>query len=157
MEEINNNNNLTSQEGEKELVPTENNSNEVVNIISDEMLLGIYGEILDNIRQDRVQIDSYVNEFAEMVINTGDASSASKEALVNLVRAKMDASDKMSKVADLMTRLKMKDTNTFKPYMNKGNNTINIIENSSGKSKSAIMKELRKKKQQQPKEQNNEN
>jgi cellobiose-specific phosphotransferase system component IIA len=156
MEEINNN--LKPQNEEKELVPVENNSGEL-SIISDEMLLGIYGEILDNIRQDRVQIDSYVNEFAEMVINTGDASSASKEALVNLVRAKMDASDKMSKVADLMTRLKMKDTNTFKPYMNKGNNTINIIENSSGKSKSAIMKELKKKKQQQqqPKEQNNEN
>lgn len=156
MEEINNN--LKPQNEEKELVPVENNSGEL-SIISNEMLLGIYGEILDNIRQDRVQIDSYVNEFAEMVINTGDASSASKEALVNLVRAKMDASDKMSKVADLMTRLKMKDTNTFKPYMNKGNNTINIIENSSGKSKSAIMKELKKKKQQQqqPKEQNNEN
>ena len=137
MEEINNN--LKPQNEEKELVPVENNSGEL-SIISDEMLLGIYGEILDNIRQDRVQIDSYVNEFAEMVINTGDASSASKEALVNLVRAKMDASDKMSKVADLITRLKMKDTNTFKPYMNKGNNTINIIENSSGKSKSAIMK-----------------
>ena len=151
MEEINNN--LKPQNEEKELVPVENNSGEL-SIISDEMLLGIYGEILDNIRQGRVQIDSYVNEFAEMVINTGDASSASKEALVNLVRAKMDASDKMSKVADLMTRLKMKDTNTFKPYMNKGNNTINIIENSSGKSKSAIMKELKKKKQQQqqPKE-----
>ena len=157
MEEINNN--LKPQEEEKKELIQAENPNEIANIISDEMLLGIYGEILDNIRQDRVQIDSYVNEFAEMVINTGDASSASKEALVNLVKAKMDASDKMSKVADLMTRLKMKDNNTFKPYMNKGgSNTINIIENSSGKSKSAIMKELRKKKEQQnPKEQNNEN
>lgn len=154
MEEINNN---IEPQAEKELVPVENPQNEVANIISDEMLLGIYGEILDNIRQDRVQIDSYVNEFAEMVINGGDATSASKEALVNLIKTKMDGADKMAKVADLMTRLKMKDNNTFKPYLNKGGtNTINIIENNGGKSKAAILKELKKKKQ-QSKEQNNGN
>lgn len=154
MEEINNN---IAPKEEKEIVSAEP-GNELASIISDEMLLGVYGEILDNIRQDRVQADSFLNEFAEMVINGGDASSASKEALVNLIKAKMDAADKMVRVADLMTRLKMKDKDTFKPYLNKGgSNTINIIENSGGKSKATILKELKKKKQTEKEQNNNEN
>ena len=145
MEEINNN---IAPKNEKEIVPIENEQGqgEEASIISDEMLLGVYGEILDNIRQDRVQVDSFLNDFAEMVINGGDSTSASKEAVVNLLKAKMDAADKMAKVADLMTRLKLKD-NGFKPYLNKGTNTINIIENSAGRSKASVLSDLKKKKQ----------
>jgi hypothetical protein len=121
---------------------------ETPNLISDEMLLGVYGEILDNIRLDRLQIEEYLSEFANMVINDGDATTSSKEALINLIKAKSDMSDKMRGVADLMTRLKMKDRDTYKPYLGKGgSNTINIIESTEGMSKKAILKDLKRKKQ----------
>jgi hypothetical protein len=55
-------------------------------LVGDEELLGIYGEIIKNLRDDRTQIDECFVEFKEMVINGGDASTSSKEALVTLRR-----------------------------------------------------------------------
>jgi hypothetical protein len=98
-------------------------------LVSDEELLGIYGEIIKNLRDDRSQIDECFVEFKEMVINGGDASSASKEALVNLLKIKTETTDKMSKVADLMTRIKLKSPDTYKPYLSakqENKTTINI-------------------------------
>jgi hypothetical protein len=86
-------------------------------IVNDAVLLGLYDEIIVNCRGDREKVDEIQNKFEDMVINDGDASSASKEALVNLMKIKTDINDKMAKVADLMTRIKLKDNNTFKPYM----------------------------------------
>ena len=107
-------------------VPTEEN-NVLSNLVSDDQLLGIYGEIIDNLRQDRKDIDELLANFVEMVINDGDPSAASKEAVVNLVKIKSDTSDKMAKVADLMTRVKLKEQNTFPRYLAANqNNTINI-------------------------------
>ena len=54
-----------------------------------------------------------------MVLNGGDASTSSKEALVNLLKIKSDTADKMAKIADLMTRLKMKERSTYELWMNK--------------------------------------
>ena len=117
------------------------------NLVTDEALMGIYGEVLSNLRDDRAQIDTFVNEFAEMVINSGDASSASKEALVNLIKAKVDASDKMSRIADLMTRVKLKERDTFPRYLAANQkNTINI--GSSGEKKQLIQAINKKLKQQ---------
>lgn len=65
-----------------------------------------------------------------MVINDGDASSASKEAIVNLVKIKSDTADKMSKVADLMTRIKLKDKDTFPRYLAAQQNNKVVIEGS---------------------------
>lgn len=122
---------------------------ELSNLISDEMLLGVYGEILDNIRLDRVQIDEYLNEFANMVINDGDATTSSKEALINLIKTKSDMADKMTRVADLMTRIKLKDRDTYKPYLNgkATHNTINIIESPEVLSKKEMINNLKRKKQ----------
>ena len=111
-------------------------------IVSDEMLLGVYGEIMENLRADRTQIDDVLNTFAEMVVNEGDSTTSSKEALVNLLKAKSDTADKMSKVADLMTRIKLKARDTFQPYMAKGN-TINIIDQ-GGDSKRALLETINK-------------
>jgi vacuolar-type H+-ATPase subunit I/STV1 len=100
------------------------------NIISDDQLLDIYKEILENIREDRKQISEFIDNFADMVINEGDSTSSSKESLVNLVKAKTEISDKMSKVADLMTRIKLKDRDTYPKYLAASqNNTINISSN----------------------------
>jgi hypothetical protein len=104
------------------------------NIISDDALLGIYQEVLNGIREDRQEIDKLLANFVEMVINEGDSTSASKEALVNLVKIKTDTSDKMAKIADLMTRVKLKERDTFPKYLAAHqNNTINIGENATNK------------------------
>lgn len=120
----------------KEIIPSlnlqiDNKSNkEEISIVSDDQLLDIYKEIMDNIREDRKQVSEFIDNFADMVINDGDATSSSKEGLVNLIKVKTDMSDKMSKVADLMTRIKMKDRDTFPKYLAANqNNTINISSN----------------------------
>ena len=71
-----------------------------------------------------------MSTFLEMVINDGDASSASKEAIVNLIKIKSDTSDKMSKVADLMTRIKLKEKDTFPRYLSAQQNNKVVIEGS---------------------------
>jgi len=94
-------------------------------LISDEKMVGVYDEVLENIRQDRAEIDNLKSQFEEMVLNGGDATTASKEALVNLMKMKLDTSDKMSKIADLMTRAR--GVNTFPKYFAANqNNTINM-------------------------------
>jgi hypothetical protein len=52
-----------------------------------------------------------------MVMNDGESSSASKEAIVNLLKIKSETNDKMAKVADLMTRIKLKEKDTFPRYL----------------------------------------
>ena len=105
----------------------------VLNLVSDEALMGVYGEILTKLRDDRKQTSELVDTFSEMVINEGDSSTSSKEALVNLVKHKTDTVDKMAKIAELMTRVKLKQPyGEGKGYLNKGagtsGNTINIYE-----------------------------
>jgi hypothetical protein len=99
-------------------------------IISDDTLVNVYNEVLNNCRQDRVNADDLLSNIAEMVINDGDASSASKEAMVNLLKIKSDIADKMTKIAELMTRLKLKDRDTFPRYLAQQHNTKVVIEGS---------------------------
>jgi len=121
------------------------NQNENTIVVSDEKLVGVYDEVLDNIRQDRKQVDEFIDKFADLVINEGDSTSASKEALVNLLKLKHDTSDKMAKIADLMTRIKLKDKDTFPRYLAANqNNTINI---NSGNNKRQFLEALNKKKE----------
>lgn len=120
------------------------------NLVSDDQLVEVYNEVLDNIRQDRKQVEDFINNFADLVINEGDSTSASKEALVNLVKIKSDMSDKMSKIADLMTRIKLKDKDTFPRYLAASqNNTINI---NSGNTKRQLLESLNKKKEEEKNE-----
>jgi hypothetical protein len=119
------------------ILPTMNVSKELTSgsddkecIVKDENLLGLYDEILTNCRDDRSKVDEILSTFLEMVINDGDASSASKEAIVNLMKIKSDTADKMSKVADLMTRLKLKDKDTFPRYLAAQQNNKVVIEGS---------------------------
>jgi hypothetical protein len=65
-----------------------------------------------------------------MATNDGDSSSATKEAVVGLMKIKTDMSDKMSKVADLMTRIKLKDKDTFPRYLAQQQNNKVVIEGS---------------------------
>lgn len=116
---------------ENELIPQMNvlvpNPEEKEDLIQDEKILGVYDEILNNIRNDREELSELIADFKNMVLNDGDATSSSKEAMVNLIKIKSDTSDRMSKVADLMTRIKLKEANTFPKYLAAHqNNTINI-------------------------------
>jgi len=87
-------------------------------IISDEMLLGIYGEALQNIRSDRDEAATILNNVLEMVFNEGDTTTSSKELLGKVLEAKIGTSDRIAKIADLMTRVKMKQPDTFIPWTN---------------------------------------
>jgi hypothetical protein len=96
-------------------------------LISDETVVTVYEEILNNLRTDRIEVDEYLNNFADMVFNGGDSTTSSKEALINLIKVKSDTADKMSKIADLMTRIKLKERDTFPRYLAASqNNTINV-------------------------------
>lgn len=99
-------------------------------IVEDNTLLDLYDEILDNARRDRDSVDEILVNFIDMVINDGDSSSASKEAIVNLMKIKSDTSDKMTKVADLMTRIKLKERDTFPRYLAAQQNNKVVIESS---------------------------
>lgn len=114
-------------------------------LIPDTVLLGLYGELLDMTRQDRVETTEYINNLAEMVFNGGDGSSSSKESLVQLMKLKMDATNNMSKIADLMTRIKLKDRYTidFAPLNASQTNNINI---KAGNQKKELMGLLKTKK-----------
>jgi hypothetical protein len=126
---------------------------EELSIISDESLLGVYDEIMSNLRSDRNQVADLVNTFSNMVVNDGDSSTSSKEALVNLIKTKIEASDKMSKIADLMTRIKLKQPDTFQPWMNKNKengSTINIYD-ASGINRKSLMEKIQKEKKENEK------
>jgi hypothetical protein len=114
-----------------------------LDLISDEDLMGIYDEAMSNLRQQDEQATEFINSFANMVINDGDSSTSSKEALVNLVKAKTDITDKMIKVAELKTRVKLRQPyGESKAYLNKGGssggNTINIYDQAGMNKRSLI-------------------
>ena len=114
-------------------------------LIGDNELLDMYGEIMTNLRSDREEAGELADTFADMVVNDGDSSTSSKEALVNLVKAKIEASDKMTKIADLMTRIKLKQPDTYKPYMNKpGQGTTVNIYDQGGVNRRALMESIQK-------------
>lgn len=108
-------------------LPSQPLENEKQPMVSEDMLLGIYSEILTNLREDRNEMGGYVTNLADMVFNDNDGDFHSKEALVNLIKTKSEIGDKMAKIADLMTRVVLKERDTFPRYLAAHqNNTINI-------------------------------
>jgi hypothetical protein len=78
-------------------------------LIPDEKITDYYELAIDCIKEDRVEAGSRYLELADMVINGGDPSSATKEAMVNCLKIKSDSVNQMIKILDLWTRLKMKE------------------------------------------------
>jgi hypothetical protein len=115
----------------------------ISNMVPDEQLLGMYSEIVNTIKDDKKSIDDAITFFSNIVINEGDGTTSSKEALVNLLKVKADQSDKLTKIAELMTRIKLKDRDTFPRYLAQ-NNTINV--GNSG-SRRTLLEALKKAKQ----------
>ena len=116
-------------------------------IVGDAELLGLYDEIKANARADRAQADEILMNFIDMVMNDGDSSSASKEAVVNLMKIKADINDKLSKVADLETRIKLKERDTFPRYLAQQQNNKVVIEGGKRDFLKMIAKAKDKKKQ----------
>jgi hypothetical protein len=81
-----------------------------------------------------------------MVMNDGDASSASKEAIVNLLKIKSDISDKKAKIADLETRIKLKEKDTFPRYLAAHQQNNVVIEGSKREMIKSINKLAQRKK-----------
>ena len=90
-------------------------------LVEDEYLLDLYKEILEDIRVDRIEVDGLLANFTDMVFNGGDVSGSSKEAVVNLAKIKTDILDKKTKIADLLTSLKIKEKNSSKSSTNQTN------------------------------------
>ena len=108
-------------------VPKQRQEGDISTLVDDDSLIGIYDEVCKNLRSDREEIDGLLNRFADMVFNDGDASNASKEAVVNLIKLKQDTADKMTKIADLMTRLKMKEKDTLSGWQKAQYNQTNNV------------------------------
>lgn len=86
-------------------------------LISDDKILGYFEAAIDNIKLDREEAHQQYLTFNEMVMNEGDPSSATKEALVNCLKLQHDTTDKMIKILDLWTRVKLRDRDTMKGYI----------------------------------------
>lgn len=137
------------------LLPTMHVSPEIMEpekecIVKDESLLSLYDEILANCRKDRESVDTVLANFLDMVMNEGDASSASKEAIVNLIKIKSDTADKMAKIAELETRIKLKERDTFPRYLAAQQNNKVVIEGSKREMIKTINKLAQKRKNEKP-------
>jgi hypothetical protein len=82
-----------------------------------ENIAKISEEILSDINKSGDKIDELLENFVNMVMNEGDASSSSKEAVVNLIKTKTDLADKKIKVMELYMRAFLKESNTFPKYL----------------------------------------
>lgn len=130
-------------------VPVSQNQEEEKALIPDDVWMGWCSEILNICRQDRQEIDEIKNNFVEMVMNEGDSSSASKEAVTKCLEIKTNIADKMTKVLDLATRVKLKDRDTFPRYLAAHqNNTITI---GDGAAKRELIKQIQKYQKEQEK------
>jgi hypothetical protein len=107
-------------------VPAEIAKNEIVKA---EQLIAYSIEILDDIRSDRQELSDKINTFAEMVVNEGEASHSTKEALVNLLKIKSDTADKKTKVMDLLVRIFTRDR-SMPGYIAQNVNNLQINHNS---------------------------
>lgn len=96
--------------------------------VSEDLLMGTYTGIFNDLKESIKETDETLQSFLNLALNDGDSSSATKEAVVNLLKLKtVDIPDKMIKVADLMTRVYLKEKDTFPRYLAaKQENTINI-------------------------------
>jgi hypothetical protein len=78
-------------------------------LIKAEQIVGMCQQIAADIEAEKSEVTETLNNFAEMVFNAGDATSASKEALVNLFKLRSDLIDKKARLGEMMMKVFMKD------------------------------------------------
>lgn len=128
-------NRIINQQHEQEMAPVD----EASSLIKDDELIGLYHEILETCRKDRDEIDYVLGNFLDMVMNGNDASKGSKEAIVELMKTKSDIADKMARVADMMTKIKIKEKSKPSKYVSAKQNNV-IIETN----KRELLKDIQK-------------
>ncbi len=96
-------------EKEKSMIPMPemtvnmgNMTENVPEIANSDQIVSVCEEILTDIRKDTQEIDDTLKSFLEMVMNEGDATTSSKEAVVNLLKLKSEQSDKKTRIADIL-------------------------------------------------------
>lgn len=87
-------------------VPATTDKNELVQA---GQIVSLCQNVLSDIEGEKEEINQAYNNFSEMVFNAGDATSASKEALVNLLKLKSDMVDKKMKMAEFLLKAFTKD------------------------------------------------
>lgn len=75
-------------------------------------------EAVGMVRDDRAETSEYIKNFADMILNEGDASGPTKEAFVQLVKMKQDAATNLTKLIELMMRPLLKQSSESKPWLN---------------------------------------
>lgn len=76
-----------------------------IQLVQPEQIVSLVQTVMENIEGEKNEIqEAYVN-FADMVFNSGDATSASKEALVNLLKLKSDLIDKKARMLEMMMKV----------------------------------------------------
>lgn len=108
------------------LSPAKSQNTDEKAVINNDQMVNLYQEILNYCRDDRKDADGAFKDFMDMIVNNGDATSSTKEAMVQLLRIRVEATDKMTKVMDLLMRYVLKDKDTFPRYLaaNQENNII---------------------------------
>lgn len=74
-------------------------------IIEPNQITNLVQTVMTDIDCEKTEIQEAYANFADMVFNSGDATSASKEALVNLLKLKSDLIDKKSKMLEMMIKV----------------------------------------------------
>ena len=76
-----------------------------VQLVQPEEIVGLVKIVMTDIEGEKNEIQEAYTNFAEMVFNAGDATSASKEALVNLLKLKSDLIDKKARMLEMMMKV----------------------------------------------------
>lgn len=117
------------------------NNNEVVpEIANSDQIINICQEALSDIRDNTKEIDEKLQSFTDMVMNEGDATSSSKEALINLIKMKTDQTDKKIRILELLSNAFLKQKYTQPKIFSAHQHNEFKIEDRSGKKK--LLKEL---------------
>ena len=124
-------------------VPAQTQKEEEKPLVTNEEMTEMYKKIFKYIEADREEHGDLYNTLKDMVVNDGDASHSTKEAMIQAARLKAESSDKMTKVMDLLMRSLLKERDTFPKYL-AANQENNII--FKGGSKRSFLEKLEKQK-----------
>lgn len=86
-------------------------------VICNDEMTDMYKKIFSFCEDDRSEANDLFQTLKDMALNDGDASQATKEAMIQALRIRCESSDKMTKVMDLLMRYILKDRDTFPRYL----------------------------------------
>jgi hypothetical protein len=76
-----------------------------IQLVQPEEIVSLVKTVMTDIEGEKHEIQEALVNFSEMVFNAGDATSASKEALVNLLKLKSDLIDKKARMLEMMMKV----------------------------------------------------